>query len=90
MKRIGIFQAKTHFSELCQEVYEKQAPYLIEKRGKALALLVPVPVNLEADQPDILAALEEWKKTHGKERENTDFPGVWKQRGHPKGVPVLG
>lgn len=89
MKRIGIFQAKTHLSELCQEVNEKQSSYLIEKRGKPLALLTPVSPELGQKQPDILAALEQWEKEHGKEKGKSDFPKVWKDRSQPKGAPQL-
>lgn len=89
MKRIGIFQAKTHLSELCKEVEEKQAPYVIEKRGKPVALLSPVPPELDGKQPDILKSLDQWEKKHGREKGKSDFPEVWKERGQPKKAPLL-
>ena len=89
MKRIGIFKAKTQLSELCREVNEKQAPYVIEKRGRAIALLTPVPKNMREDQPDILQALDDWEKIHGGDAEKQDFPEVWKERSQPKDPPDL-
>ena len=89
MKRIGIFQAKTHLSDLCREVNEKQASYLIEKRGRPLAMITPVPQALLINQPDILTAMEEWDKSHGQRKERTDFPEVWKQRSGGKAAPEL-
>ena len=89
MKRIGIFKAKTQLSELCREVNEKQAPYVIEKRGRAIALLTPVPKNMREDQPDILQALDDWEKVHGGDAGKQDFPEVWKERSLPKDHPDL-
>ena len=89
MKRIGIFRAKTHLSDLCQEVSEKQSAYIIEKRGKPVAILTSVPAHLESEQPDILWAMEEWEKLNGPDRSKSDFPEVWKSRSRPKGAPEL-
>jgi prevent-host-death family protein len=89
MKRIGIFKAKTRLSELCREVNEKQAPYVIEKRGRAIALLSPVPEELRTAQPDIVQALADWEAAHGKDSTKQDFPEVWKERSLPKNHPEL-
>jgi hypothetical protein len=70
-------------------VNEKQAPYVIEKRGKAIAVLSPVPEALKSGQADILEALAEWEKTHGKDMAKQDFPEVWKERSLPKEHPDL-
>jgi prevent-host-death family protein len=43
---IGTFEAKTHFSQLIGEV-EKGRDYTITKRGKPVAMLVPVPGETE-------------------------------------------
>jgi prevent-host-death family protein len=89
VKRIGIFKAKTQLSELCREVNEKQAPYVIEKRGRAIAMLTPVPKELREGQSDILQALADWETVHGKDAEKCDFPEVWKDRSLPKEHPDL-
>lgn len=89
MKRIGIYRAKTQLSELCKEVNEKQSPYVIERRGRPIAMLSPVPEALQSKQPDILKALAAWEKTHGKDTAKGDFPEVWKERTPPKEQPDL-
>lgn len=42
MKKIGIYQAKTHLSQLCEETARTGEPCLISKNGKPLVKLVPV------------------------------------------------
>ncbi len=41
---IGAFEAKTHFSEIIEEV-QKGKTYVITKRGKPVAKMVPFTVN---------------------------------------------
>jgi len=41
MKRVGAFEAKTHFSQLLTEVERTQRPILIQRRGKDVAALMP-------------------------------------------------
>ncbi|MEX0332290.1 MAG: type II toxin-antitoxin system Phd/YefM family antitoxin [Puniceicoccaceae bacterium] len=89
MKRIGIFRAKTHLSDLCREVKEQGSPYLIEKRGKPVAMLSPVPEAILQEQPDIVTALADWEKRHGPDKSRTEFPEVWKLRTGGKAAPEL-
>lgn len=42
MKTIGIFEAKTRLSEICDEVARTQAPVTITRRGAALVYIEPV------------------------------------------------
>jgi prevent-host-death family protein len=42
IRETGIFEAKTHFSELVQRVQEEGVIYCITKRGKPVAELRPV------------------------------------------------
>jgi prevent-host-death family protein len=42
MKTVGLFEAKTKFSEICKKVESGQETFLITNRGKAVAKLVPV------------------------------------------------
>lgn len=42
MKKIGIFEAKTHLSEICEEVARTQVPVTITRRGIELVLIEPV------------------------------------------------
>ncbi|HUT34931.1 MAG TPA: type II toxin-antitoxin system Phd/YefM family antitoxin [Planctomycetota bacterium] len=41
MKRVGAFDAKTHFSQLLTEVERTQRSIVIQRRGKDVAALVP-------------------------------------------------
>jgi len=41
MKRVGAFDAKTHFSQLLTEVERTQRSIVIQRRGKDIAALVP-------------------------------------------------
>lgn len=42
VKKTGIFEAKTHFSELVQRVHEEGVTYCITKRGEPVAELRPI------------------------------------------------
>ena len=42
MKVVGIFDAKTRFSEICAEVSATREPVLVTKRGKPLVRITPV------------------------------------------------
>jgi len=41
MKYVGAFEAKTHFSQLLEEVKQNQEPIILQKRGKNIAFLEP-------------------------------------------------
>ena len=41
MKRIGIYEAKTHLSQLCEETASTGEAWLISKNGKPLVKIVP-------------------------------------------------
>ena len=42
MNVIGLFEAKTKFSELCQQVAAKREPVVVTRRGKPLVKIEPV------------------------------------------------
>jgi prevent-host-death family protein len=42
MKKIGIFEAKTRLSEICEEVARTQIPVTITRRGVDLVLIEPI------------------------------------------------
>ena len=83
---VGIFEAKTKFTALCEEVARTGLPTLVQKRGKPLVMVSPAPVGLGEDRADILAELREWEANHKQER--GDFPEVWKMRGAASGNPL--
>jgi antitoxin (DNA-binding transcriptional repressor) of toxin-antitoxin stability system len=79
MKTLGIFEAKTKFAALCEEVARTGLPTLVQKRGRPLVLVTPPPIGLKSERPDIIASLNDWNQSHGRER--GDFPPVWELRG---------
>ncbi len=42
MRTVGLFEAKTRLSELCQQVADSHEPVLITKRGKAMVRIIAV------------------------------------------------
>ena len=86
MKMVGIFEAKTKFTALCEEVVRTGLPTLVQKRGQPLVMVSPAPTGLSADRADILSDLKEWDANHG--RGHGDFPEVWKMRGGVSGNPL--
>lgn len=86
MKMVGIFEAKTKFTALCEEVSRTGLPTLVQKRGQPLVMVSPAPAGLGTDRADILSDLREWEANHGQGR--GDFPEVWKMRGMVSGNPL--
>lgn len=86
MNTVGIFEAKTKFTALCEEVLKTGLPVLVSKRGRPMVLLAPVPAELQTTRPDILTAWQEWKSEEGHAPE--DFPEVWKLRSRSKPNPL--
>jgi prevent-host-death family protein len=88
MKSIGIFEAKTRFTALCEEVARSGEPALVSRRGKPLVVVGPVPAGLRSQGPDILTALRAWEAEYP--AEESDFPEVWLMRGEPQANPLSG
>ncbi len=78
MEEIGIFEAKTKFPGLCDQVVRSGAPVLIQRRGKPLVVLSPAQVSPENDG-GILDCWRSWESAHPNES-GADFPEVWKVR----------
>jgi prevent-host-death family protein len=45
VKLVGIFEAKTHLSEICEEVASTHEPVTVTKRGKPLVRIYSVDPN---------------------------------------------
>ena len=43
MKAIGLFEAKTKFSEICEQVAAQGVTVLVTRRGKPLVTIAPIP-----------------------------------------------
>ena len=60
---IGAFEAKTHFSRIIGEV-ENGADYVITKRGKPVAKIVPFEREKEMTRKEAIAKLMEIQKLY--------------------------
>ncbi len=63
MKKIGIYQAKTHLSQLCEETARTGEACLISKNGKPLVKLVPVQEEKLVES--VWDTVEESQATYG-------------------------
>lgn len=77
MKSVGIFEAKTKLSGLCEEVASTGRPLLVNKRGKPLVMISPLPKKDSETFPDPLSSWQQWT---GPPDGEADFPEVWKER----------
>lgn len=79
MKTVGTFDAKTHFTGLCQQVAETGSPIIVSRRGRPLVMISPVPSHIDQKREDILSSWQSWEREHGRD-ERGEFPDVWKMR----------
>lgn len=76
MKTIGIFEAKTHFTALCDEVRRTGEPTMVSKRGKPLVMVTPVLPAKTNDRQGILSSWMKWENDHPMIDGESDFPDV--------------
>ena len=62
-QRIGTFEAKTHFSRIIEEV-KHGADYVITKRGKPVAKIIPFQQKPEMTRQEAFAKLAEMRKLY--------------------------
>jgi len=83
-KTIGIFEAKTKFSELCEQVATTGREIVVTRRGKSLVRIAPVAEDTGHDSrapAGVLDRLRENEAAYGKAaRMKFDFPDVWQHR----------
>jgi prevent-host-death family protein len=70
MKTIGIFEAKTRLSEICDEVARSGVGVVVTRRGKPLVRIDPVA----ADRFSVWEDREEYIAREGRLREEFDVP----------------
>lgn len=70
MKNIGLFEAKTRLSEICDEVMKQKQPVLITKRGKPIVRIDPI----EEGEKGVWDMAKKFKKTHGPIKDNFELP----------------
>ena len=79
MEDIGIFEAKTKFPGLCDQVVRSGSPVLVSRRGKPLVVVSPAP-ELAKNGGGILDQWRQWEGAHPEAPDSGDFPEVWKMR----------
>lgn len=91
MLDVGIFEAKTKFPEVCDQVARSGLPVLIRRRGKPLVIISPASPGVTSDRLGILEEVRAWDQSHAQaDIENMeDFPEVWRFRHDRVKAPVL-
>jgi prevent-host-death family protein len=64
MTTIGFYEARTHLSELLDEV-ARGKQVLITRRGKPAALLSPPPQEGAQDARQVVREMQEWQEREG-------------------------
>ncbi|GHV81327.1 antitoxin [Spirochaetia bacterium] len=62
-QQIGTFEAKTHFSHIIEEV-ENGADFIITKRGKPVAKIIPFKQEKEMTRMEAIEQLIEMRKRY--------------------------
>ncbi len=75
---MGLFEANTRLSEICEKVRKERQPVLITSCGKPLVRIDPIEsVNIE-----VWDLTGKFKKVHGPMKENLELPlgSVYKEK----------
>jgi prevent-host-death family protein len=73
MKTIGIFEAKTKLSEICEEVARTGRPAEISRRGKPLVRIVPLAEEDDSSSgSQVWDRVRKWEASHP-DAENEEF-----------------
>jgi prevent-host-death family protein len=73
MTTIGLFEAKTRFSEVCEQVSKRREPVVITRRGRPIARIEPISPGHETGS-SVWSARREWEVKHGPLRERFNPP----------------
>lgn len=73
MTTIGLFEAKTKLSELCEQVAKRREPVVITRRGRPLVRIEPVSPG-KGMRSSVWDARRDWEKKHGRLRETLELP----------------
>lgn len=86
MKSLGIFEAKTHFPGISDEIVASGTPVTTSRHGKPLVVISPVPAESKTEREDILAATTRWQAASS--AKDDDFPDVWEERSSSTDNPL--
>ena len=73
METIGIFEAKTRFSELCEKVFKTKESILITRRGVPIVKIDPV-TYADSEKSDIWMAREKFLNKYGQLDQDLEIP----------------
>ncbi len=65
MKAIGLFEAKTRFSEICEQVAANGEPILVTRRGKPLVKIQPIPAS-KSRPSSVWDRRAQYERKHGR------------------------
>ena len=78
MNAIGLFEAKTKFSEICARVAAGGVPVVVTRRGKPLVKIEPIPAA-QARPVSVWDRRAALQKKHGRFAEDFTLPTREKQ-----------
>lgn len=78
MTMVGIIQAKTQFSKLCERVAKRREPIVITRRGRPLVRLEPISAG-NGKKSSVWSARAAWDAKHGPVREKFSLPARSRQ-----------
>jgi prevent-host-death family protein len=78
MNAIGLFEAKTKLSEICERVAAQGVGVVVTRRGKPLVTIEPVPAG-KAGRVSVWDRRAEFEKKHGHFAEDFALPPREKQ-----------
>ena len=73
MNAIGLFEAKTKFSEICERVAAKGVAVVVTRRGKPLVTIEPIPVA-KGRPASVWDRRADFEKKHGRIAEDFALP----------------
>ncbi len=73
MTTIGLFEAKTKLSALCEQVAKRREPVIITRRGRPLVRIEPVGPG-KGMSSSVWDARRDWEKAHGPWHEEFEVP----------------
>lgn len=73
MNAIGLFEAKTKFSEICERVAANGETVIVTRRGKPLVKIEPVQ-PAETHRESVWDRRAEYEKQHGPLTESFELP----------------
>ena len=79
MNAIGLFEAKTKFSEICDRVAAERVAVVVTRRGRPLVRIEPISA-IEARPVSVWDRRAEFERKHGRFTEDFALPPRAKQR----------